>query len=58
VEFADMDYKDYEYKIKGLEEGCWRSINHMDTRTLREVGDLMQITLHSLADKIDEEYHQ
>jgi len=50
-----VDYKDFEYKIKGLEEGCWRSINYKDTRTLREVADLMWGTLHALADKIEDD---
>lgn len=48
------DWKDFEYRIKGLEEGCWRAIGYRDARTLRDVADLMWSTLHELADKIEE----
>lgn len=48
-----MDYKDFEYKIKGLEEGYWRAIDYRDTRTLREAADALFDTLYDLADVID-----
>ena len=50
-----MDGKDYEYKIKGLEEGYWRAIGYQDTRTLREAADLLRDTLYDLADRIEQE---
>lgn len=50
-----LDGKDYEYKIKGLEEGYWRAIGYQDTRTLRDAADLLWSTLHELADRIEAE---
>lgn len=49
-----MDYKDFEYKIKGLEEGYWRAIGNRDVNSLRDAAVLMYRTLHDLADKIEE----
>lgn len=48
-----MGSKDYEYRIKGLEESYWRSIQYRDVRTLREAADRLYDTLHELADVID-----
>lgn len=48
-----VDYKDFEYKLKGLEEGYWRAIGYKDTKTIRDAADLMWSTLHDLADKIE-----
>lgn len=47
-----MDYKDFEYKIKGLEEGYWRAIGNRDVKSLRDAADLLFDTLHELADVI------
>lgn len=49
-----MDYKDFEYKIKGLEEGYWRAIGYKDVQTIRDAAVFMYRTLHDLADKIEE----
>lgn len=48
-----MDGKDWEYRIKGLEEGYWRAIHYHDTVTIRLAADLLHNTLHELADVID-----
>lgn len=48
-----VDYKDFEYKLKGLEEGYWRAIGYKDVQTIRDAADLMWSTLHDLADKIE-----
>lgn len=50
-----MDGKDYEYKIKGLEEGYWRAIQARDTWTIRDAANRLRDTLHDLADRIDQE---
>lgn len=47
------DAKDFEYKIKGLEEGYWRAIGYRDSRTIREAADLLFDTLYDLAQAID-----
>lgn len=48
-----MDWIDFEYKLKGLEEGYWRAIGYGDHKTVRDCADLMSETLHKLADKIE-----
>ncbi len=48
-----MDYKDFEYKLKGLEEGYWRAIGYKDTQTIRDAAFLQFFTLMELAQKID-----
>lgn len=48
-----MDWIDFEYKIKGLEEGYWRAIGYGDARTIREAANLLHTTLYQLADKIE-----
>lgn len=48
-----MDWIDFEYKIKGLEEGYWRAIGDGDARTIREAANLLHTTLYQLADKIE-----
>jgi hypothetical protein len=48
-----MDAKDFEYKIKGLEEGYWRAISYHDVKTLRDAADMLYDTLHELADEIE-----
>jgi hypothetical protein len=50
-----MDAKDYEHRIKGLEEGYWRAIQHKDSRTVREAADLLYDTLYDLADELEED---
>lgn len=48
-----MDGKDWEYKIKGLEEGYWRAIGNRDVKSLRDAANLLFDTLHDLADVIE-----
>lgn len=48
-----MDAKDFEYKIKGLEEGYWRAIGYRDPRTIRDAADELYDTLYDLAQVIE-----
>lgn len=50
-----MDAKDFEYKIKGLEEGYWRAIGNRDSETLRSAADILHDTLYDLAERLEEE---
>lgn len=47
------DAKDFEYRIKGLEEGYWRAINYKETQTIRDAADSLYDTLYDLAQAID-----
>ena len=51
----NFDGKDFEYKIKGLEEGYWRAIGYQDVDTIRLAADLLHATLHELASRIEQE---